>query len=215
MGSLLHALKPASLRSRKDSSTSQEATPTTSQSPDDFGFPRTMTLEPETTAAPDGSPTTPSPRRLFHSRSIDTLPTVSRTHTNRPRSHLLLREDPRGRQPSLSSLEAARSPTLRPPPRRDSYQLPPSLSPKEMLPTPAPVTSLWRSFSFLPFLSRDAVPHNIPDERPLTPESPPPPAPQKGDIVCLSYDTLDDTAMRRLQAKSDHRPVIGSYAIYI
>ncbi|KAF9493363.1 DNase I-like protein [Pleurotus eryngii] len=38
--------------------------------------------------------------------------------------------------------------------------------------------------------------------------------PRKGDVVCLSYDTLDDKAMRRLEGRSDHRPVIGSYAIY-
>ncbi|KAF4596457.1 hypothetical protein EYR38_007844 [Pleurotus pulmonarius] len=38
--------------------------------------------------------------------------------------------------------------------------------------------------------------------------------PRKGDVICLSYDTLNDKAMRRLEGRSDHRPVIGSYAIY-
>lgn len=38
---------------------------------------------------------------------------------------------------------------------------------------------------------------------------------RKGDIVCLSYRTLDDRGMRRLEGRSDHRPVIGVYAIYI
>ncbi|KAF9267628.1 DNase I-like protein [Marasmius fiardii PR-910] len=37
--------------------------------------------------------------------------------------------------------------------------------------------------------------------------------PRKGDIVCLSYNTLDDRGMRRLEGRSDHRPVIGSYAV--
>ncbi|KAG7089700.1 hypothetical protein E1B28_011355 [Marasmius oreades] len=39
--------------------------------------------------------------------------------------------------------------------------------------------------------------------------------PRKGDVVCLSYNTLDDKGMRRLEGRSDHRPVIGSYAVYL
>jgi hypothetical protein len=39
--------------------------------------------------------------------------------------------------------------------------------------------------------------------------------PRKGDIVCLSYRTLDDRGMRRLEGRSDHRPVMGVYAIYV
>lgn len=35
----------------------------------------------------------------------------------------------------------------------------------------------------------------------------------KGDIVCLDYNTLDDREMRRLEGRSDHRPVIGAYVI--
>ena len=38
---------------------------------------------------------------------------------------------------------------------------------------------------------------------------------RKGDVVCLSYRTLDDRGMRRLEGRSDHRPVIGVYAIYV
>lgn len=38
---------------------------------------------------------------------------------------------------------------------------------------------------------------------------------RKGDIVCLNYRTLDDRGMRRLEGRSDHRPVIGVYAIYV
>jgi hypothetical protein len=41
------------------------------------------------------------------------------------------------------------------------------------------------------------------------------PRPRKGDIVCLSYRTLGDRGMRRLEGRSDHRPVIGVYAIYV
>jgi hypothetical protein len=73
------------------------------------------------------------------------------------------------------------------------------------LPTPF----RWR---FLPFLSRDstAVVSSEPDT--LSESTP---QPRRGDVVCLSYDTLDDRAMRRLEGRSDHRPVIGSYAVYI
>ena len=35
----------------------------------------------------------------------------------------------------------------------------------------------------------------------------------KGDIVCLDYNTLDDREMHRLEGRSDHRPVIGTYVI--
>jgi hypothetical protein len=41
------------------------------------------------------------------------------------------------------------------------------------------------------------------------------PRPRKGDIVCLNYRTLDDRGMHRLEGRSDHRPVIGVYAIYV
>lgn len=37
----------------------------------------------------------------------------------------------------------------------------------------------------------------------------------RGDVVCLSYKTLDDREMRRLEGRSDHRPVIGEYAVYL
>jgi hypothetical protein len=38
---------------------------------------------------------------------------------------------------------------------------------------------------------------------------------RKGDVVCFSYRTLDDRGMRRLEGRSDHRPVIGAYGIYV
>ncbi|KAG6828144.1 hypothetical protein H0H92_009030 [Tricholoma furcatifolium] len=39
--------------------------------------------------------------------------------------------------------------------------------------------------------------------------------PRRGEVVCLKYHTLDDRQMGRLEGRSDHRPVIGSYAVYI
>jgi hypothetical protein len=49
----------------------------------------------------------------------------------------------------------------------------------------------------------------------IPPIPPHPPIHRKGDVLCLKYDTLDDRGMRRLEGRSDHRPVIGSYAMYI
>lgn len=50
---------------------------------------------------------------------------------------------------------------------------------------------------------------------PAAPAAAESPRPRKGDVVCLSYRTLDDREMRRLEGRSDHRPVIGVYAIYV
>ena len=41
------------------------------------------------------------------------------------------------------------------------------------------------------------------------------PRPRKGDVVCLSYRTLDDRGMRRFEGRSDDRPVMGVYVIYV
>jgi len=38
---------------------------------------------------------------------------------------------------------------------------------------------------------------------------------QRGEVVCLSYNTLDDAEMMALDGRSDHRPVVGSYALYV
>jgi hypothetical protein len=72
--------------------------------------------------------------------------------------------------------------------------------------TSLPAPFRWR---FLPFLSRDSA-NVVSSEPDSLPE--PTPQPRRGDVVCLSYDTLDDRAMRRLEGLSDHRPEIGSYA---
>ncbi|EPQ54309.1 hypothetical protein GLOTRDRAFT_111629 [Gloeophyllum trabeum ATCC 11539] len=88
-------------------------------------------------------------------------------------------------------------------------EMPPPVPPKDLI--HSHIQSKWR---FLPFLYRDAPNPTV--QRPPTPTiEAPPPRPRKGDVVCLSYNTLDDRGMRRLEGRSDHRPVIGSYAIYI
>lgn len=42
-----------------------------------------------------------------------------------------------------------------------------------------------------------------------------PAMPVKGEVKCLTYNTLDDRGMRRLEGRSDHRPVIGAYIVYV
>ena len=45
--------------------------------------------------------------------------------------------------------------------------------------------------------------------------SPPPVVHLKGEVNCSHYGTLDDSAMRRLEGRSDHRPILGTFSIYI
>lgn len=78
--------------------------------------------------------------------------------------------------------------------------IPPPVPPKDTISNPP----RWR---FFPFINRDPSRSSI---EPVEPTHP-----RKGDVVCLTYNTLDDRGMRRLEGRSDHRPVIGSYAIYL
>jgi len=77
----------------------------------------------------------------------------------------------------------------------------------------------WR---FLPFFRGDSGQTTAPTDPALTPgdsievtASSAAYRPSKGDVGCLGYGSLDDRAMRRLEGRSDHRPVIGSFAIYL
>jgi len=77
----------------------------------------------------------------------------------------------------------------------------------------------WR---FLPFFRGDSGQTTTTTDPALTPADPAEVTassttyrPSKGDVECLGYDTLDDRAMRRLEGRSDHRPVVGSFAIYL
>lgn len=75
---------------------------------------------------------------------------------------------------------------------------------------PSASSSRWR---FLPSLFSHNTQSSTSIERPSSADAVL--APRKGDVVCLSYDTLDDRGMRRLEGRSDHRPVIGSYVVYV
>lgn len=106
---------------------------------------------------------------------------------------------PRSRKTSASSFQATTS--------LSHSDIPPPLPPKDIV-TP----SRWR---FLQFLSRDPTPSSTELTEAPTITTDNNTGPKKGDVLCLSYNTLDDRGMRRLEGRSDHRPVIGSYVVYI
>ncbi|KAL5525973.1 hypothetical protein ACEPAG_7311 [Sanghuangporus baumii] len=78
-----------------------------------------------------------------------------------------------------------------------------------------------RGWLRLPFFNRDTeiepLAASLTYETPQNQEPPPakPHKPRRGEIVPLSYKSLDDQATRHLEGRSDHRPVIGSYVVYI
>lgn len=156
--------------------------------------------------------------RMSRPKSVDTLPTVKALRVPN------LQLDPLPPVPRRASLEGAtpttsvplmQSRTL-PSPNQERWT-PEALStmPSPTLtaaPTVTSPSSRW--FGFLPaFLHREGTLPTI--SRPDSPITPDPPPPQRGTVVCLDYRSLDDVAMRRLEGRSDHRPVVGSYAIYI
>jgi hypothetical protein len=46
-------------------------------------------------------------------------------------------------------------------------------------------------------------------------DGPPPRIYKRGEVQCLEYSTLSDREMRLLEGRSDHRPVIGQFAVYL
>jgi len=128
------------------------------------------------------------PGKIHHSKSNESMRVTEKPRLLRNLSHGV---DPRTRGATIGVYSPSSA-------TRESPDLP-HKSPT--LPTP----SRWR---FLSFLSRDSSTAAQEEQLSMPP-------PRKGDVVCLSYNTLDDRAMRRLDGRSDHRPVIGSYAVYI
>lgn len=84
----------------------------------------------------------------------------------------------------------------------------PSLKPQSYSPAPNLLMRLFPSF-LSPTSTHSATPTEIPGGAQGLP------TPRKGDVVCLSYNTLDDRGMGRLEGRSDHRPVIGTFVIYL
>ncbi|KAF8484379.1 hypothetical protein JB92DRAFT_3028984 [Gautieria morchelliformis] len=169
----------------------------------------------------DGPPLAASPG-LYQSKSLEPWPSTSvqpiaPPPTNgRPRSASAMVSSAE-RVPRRLSLQVSSRPVgLLPSPRRaESDQLSAALFQDNSDPTSStiphrviPGPRRW-FFNFKPRDQGLSSPTATPDVEPRTPKH------RKGDVVCLSYRTLDDRQMRRLEGRSDHRPVIGSYATYI
>ena len=95
---------------------------------------------------------------------------------------------------------------------------PPALPMPELDPQPVLAAAGPRRWFSLQFLSAIHNLHAGPSPTRTSqamPPVPPPPRHRKGDMVCISYETLSDKEMRRLEGRSDHRPVIGHYAVFV
>ncbi|KAI0029113.1 hypothetical protein K488DRAFT_89071 [Vararia minispora EC-137] len=125
---------------------------------------------------------------------------------------------PRSRSHTALSERAAVSPPLTspspsPPPITTHPPAHTTPSRAHTSPTPAlhqhpqPHTAPAWKLPFLPFLG--------PAPPPAATTLQPPRGRRRGDVVCFAYRTLDDRGMRRLEGRSDHRPVIGSYVVYL
>ncbi|TBU43249.1 hypothetical protein BD309DRAFT_961154 [Dichomitus squalens] len=244
MGQIFNAFRPSSLRSRRDSTWSmnhpdlpQQTTPTSrsGQTATDV-LVQTPPFDKRVSAAPQlPSPTSSKPpplRPLTQTRSVDNL----RRASNERRASLtrVMSLEPSATRPPISPLPSGGGVPMRhantistvvhATPNGDTSAVldSPTESPSNALDIAGPAstspsnpTPMFRWL--LPFLYRDGAHQGAPPPSPPATEvfPPAPPLPRRGDVVCLKYDSLDDRGMRRLEGRSDHRPVIGSYALYI
>ncbi|EGN98984.1 hypothetical protein SERLA73DRAFT_122843 [Serpula lacrymans var. lacrymans S7.3] len=153
---------------------------------------------------PHAGSTQLSPKFLHHSRSTERLP---------QRKQTLVPPRPSTQYAGYNARLEGQSADINSPNLESVFQPSPLVTNEASLDTPPPVppkdsVARWRFFPFRRETSQTIV---LLEEPPAEVT----PLPQKGDIVCLSYNTLDDRGMRRLEGRSDHRPVIGSYAIYL
>ncbi|KAJ7158921.1 inositol polyphosphate phosphatase [Mycena filopes] len=73
--------------------------------------------------------------------------------------------------------------------------------------------SRWRFFPS--FLSHTSTQSGSSQDPPLSIDTVMSRTPRRGEVQCLNYNTLDDRGMRRLEGRSDHRPVIAAYVVYV
>ncbi|KAI0749899.1 hypothetical protein C8Q80DRAFT_1164548 [Daedaleopsis nitida] len=246
MGQFFSALRPSSLRSRRDSTWSMNH-PDLSQTP----IPGEPTPHPHFHLQADRrhppasrvhSPTRKAHplRRISQTRSVDSFQRSSSDERSLARIHSHELSGPSlapssgnvsgsGRGVPLrhantispvmpvagGDTSAATSATLVSPPLSPALESPLDMvSPATTSPSPSAPMFRW----LLPFFYKDG-PHQQqavqPEPQGAATPRPEPPPPRRGDVVCLKYDTLDDRGMRRLEGRSDHRPVIGSYAVYV
>ncbi|KAF5382092.1 hypothetical protein D9615_004213 [Tricholomella constricta] len=208
----VNAFRPLSARVRRDSLASL-ATSMTSHSTEDSHTPSSS--PPESNVLDDRAPFS---RFVQPSGAPSSL---SQVKSNEHRSPVRNYTHP---ELGLRRTTSANSPTPSGPTSHDNHPIrratasaaTPTPTAQHVSPpyTPASIpSSRWR---FLPsFFSHASTQSSISLEPLASGDVAPTPPPRKGDVVCLSYDTLDDRGMRRLEGRSDHRPVIGSYAIYI
>ena len=204
VGTLIsQAIRPFSVRARRDSGGSPNSEVTYSAKQDYFSRPATK-------ATSGNRPLSLNiPRIPARTTSIETFDQVQDDR------HLSMRP------PTQDSDDSTRaSSTDAPPTQKADSDLPslpsvsmfrsdgpecPPVPPKDLLPP-----SRWRFFPFRRDTSQStATQGSAVSTLNFVPQ------PAKGDIVCLNYSSLDDRGMRLLEGRSDHRPVVGSYAVYL
>lgn len=237
MGQIFNALKPSSMRSRRDSTWSVNHPDLLHQAPATAGNGRDILIQPLSTEKRiSNTPRASSPiqpkshphRRLSQARSMDSFQRSSgegRTSLVRVLSLESSTMEPPTPPPPRVPLQHANTipPDMHiPPVGKTSTLVSPSLTLSSPLgleePASTPPSTSAPVFRWLlPFLYKDTAHQGVPPPSPPAAigPPPPPPLPKRGDVTCLMYDTLDDKGMRRLEGRSDHRPVIGSYALYV
>jgi hypothetical protein len=203
----VNAFRPLSARARRDSTasvgttstfttgTSHEESPSATPGVLDSGGPFSRFVQP-----PERFD------RLSHSRSIENFPVNSPTKSG-------VRDTDLGLRRSNSATSTNPSPLILQPLRRATAS---AGLPSTSTASPDGISLPPFRWRFLPsFLSSRNSTQSSTSVDPPAPSELFSTLPRKGDVVCLTYNTLDDRGMRRLEGRSDHRPVIGSYAIYL
>lgn len=151
-----------------------------------------------------------SPRFTRHSRSVEAIARAD-LGLSRPSSKAQESSIRHSVPNGVLSANHMNLPTIDadPPPALTGDELTEQCLYKDPTPTP-PASTRWRFFPF----RRDTSQTVATQATQATQDSW---ASQltRGEVVCLGYNSLDDRGMRRLEARSDHRPVIGSYAVYL
>lgn len=215
VGTLIsQAMRPFSVRVRRDSggSPNTDITTTSSAKHDYFSRPATKT----TTGNRPLSLNIPRiPTRTRSTETVDQVQDESHGSVRQPTqaSDDTTNGSSTDAPPTQRTLEASSDSSSLPsiPLLRSEGHLdfPPPVPPKDILPTP-PSSNRWRFFPF----RRDTF-QSIATQESAVSTLNVAPHPAKGDVICLSYSSLDDREMRLLEGRSDHRPVIGSYAVYL
>ncbi|KAF8556183.1 DNase I-like protein [Imleria badia] len=216
VGTLIsQAIRPFSARARRDSGGSPNSAEVIfSGKQDYFSRPATKT----TAGNRPMSLNVPKPPRIpARTRSTDTVDEVPENgyvsvRPPTPGSDGSTRVSSTDVPPTQKASEASNSPSssLVPVARSDGLlECPPPVPPKDPLPTP-PASTRWRFFPF-----RRDTSQSIATQESAVSTVNLAPHPAKGDVICLMYSSLDDRGMRLLEGRSDHRPVIGSYAVYL